>query len=96
MSKRLFYALRTTRVLSMKNIMLVIGLGISLLASIFMAYGKVFRKKEAIEEQSGSSERENQKEKEHRLKETRMAQVGATLLIAGFSVQIAANLIFES
>ena len=80
----------------MKNIVLVIGLGISLLASIFMAYGKVFRKKEAIEEQSGSSERENQKEKEHRLKETRMAQVGAALLIAGFSVQIAANLIFES
>jgi hypothetical protein len=27
----------------MKNIMLVIGLGISLVASIFMAYGKVFR-----------------------------------------------------
>ena len=80
----------------MKNIVLVIGLGISLLASIFMAYGKVFRKKKAIEEQSGSSERENQKEKEHRLKETRMAQVGAALLIAGFSVQIAANLIFES
>ena len=80
----------------MKNILLVIGLGISLLASIFMAYGKVFRKKEAIEEQSGSSERENQKEKEHRMKETRMAQVGAALLIAGFSVQIAANLIFES
>ena len=80
----------------MKNIVLVIGLGISLLASIFMAYGKVFRKKEAIEEQSGSSERENQKEREHRLKETRMAQVGAALLIAGFSVQIAANLIFES
>ena len=80
----------------MKNILLVIGLGISLLASIFMAYGKVFRKKEAIEEQSGSSERENQKEREHRLKETRMAQVGAALLIAGFSVQIAANLIFES
>jgi hypothetical protein len=27
-----------------------------------MAYGKVFRRREAIEEQSGSSERENQKE----------------------------------
>ena len=80
----------------MKNIVLVIGLGISLLASIFMAYGKVFRKKKAIEEQSGSSKRENQKEKEHRLRETRLAQIGAALLIAGFSVQIAANLIFES
>jgi hypothetical protein len=80
----------------MKNIMLVVGLGISLLASIFMAYGKVFRRKETIEEQSGSSERENQKEKEHRLKETRFAQVGAILLITGFSVQIAANVIFES
>jgi hypothetical protein len=36
--------------------MLVVGLGISLLASIFMAYGKVFRRKETIEEQSGSTE----------------------------------------
>jgi hypothetical protein len=81
---------------SMKNIMLTVGLGISLLASIFMAYGKVFRKKEAIEEQSGSTERENQKEKEHRLKETRIAQIGAALLIAGFSIQIAANVIYES
>ena len=33
--------------------MLVVGLGISLLASIFMAYGKVFRRRETIEEQSG-------------------------------------------
>ena len=81
---------------NMKNIMLVVGLGISLLASIFMAYGKVFRGKKAIEEQSGSSERENQKEKEHRLRETRIAQVGAILLITGFSVQIAPNVIFES
>jgi hypothetical protein len=80
----------------MKNIVLVIGLGISLLASIFMAYGKVFRGRKAIEEQSGSGERENQKEREHRLRETRIAQVGAALLMAGFSVQIAANLIFES
>jgi predicted histidine transporter YuiF (NhaC family) len=69
----------------MKSIMLVVGLGMSLLASIFMAYRKVFRRKETIEEQSDSSERENQKEKEHRLKETRFAQIGAVLLIAGFS-----------
>ena len=73
----------------MKNVMLVIGLGISLLASIFMAYGKVFRRKETIEEQSGSSEKENQKEKEHRLKETRFAQIGAVLLIVGFLYRIA-------
>ena len=43
----------------MKNIMLVIGLGISLVASIFMAYGKVFRRKETIEEQSGERKRES-------------------------------------
>lgn len=69
----------------MKNIMLVVGLSISLLASIFMAYGKVFRKRETIEEQeqSGSTERQNQKEKEHRMRETRFAQIGAALLIAG-------------
>ena len=80
----------------MKNIMLVVGLSISLLASIFMAYGKVFRRRETIEEQSGSTERQNQKEKEHRMRETRFAQIGAALLIAGFSVQIAANAIYES
>jgi hypothetical protein len=56
----------------------------------------VFRRKDTIEEQSGSSERENQKEKEHRLKETGFAQVGVILLITEFSVQIAANAIFES
>jgi hypothetical protein len=79
----------------MKNIMLVVGLGISLLASIFMAYGKVFRRKETIEEQSGSTEIHNQKEKEHRMRETRFAQIGAVLLITGFSVQIAANVTYE-
>ena len=76
--------------------MLVVGLSVSLLASIFMAYGKVFRKRETIEEQSGSTARQNQKEKENRMKETRFAQIGAALLIAGFSVQIAANVIYES
>jgi predicted histidine transporter YuiF (NhaC family) len=79
----------------MKNIMLVVGLSISLLASIFMAYGKVFRRRETIEEQSGSTEVHNQREKEHRMRETRFAQIGAILLIAGFSVQIAANVTYE-
>jgi hypothetical protein len=79
----------------MKNIMLVVGLAISLIASIFMAYGKVFRKRETVEEQSGSTEIHNQKEKEHRMRETRFAQIGAVLLIAGFSVQIAANVTYE-
>jgi hypothetical protein len=80
----------------MRNIMLVAGLCISLLASIFMAYGKVFRRRETIEEQSGSTEIHNQKEKEHGMRETRYAQIGAALLILGFSVQIAANVIYES
>jgi hypothetical protein len=80
----------------MKNIMLVVGLSISLLAPIFMACGKVFRKRETIEEQSGSTERQNQKEKEHRMRETRFAQIGAALLIAGFLYKIAANVIYES
>ena len=70
----------------MKNIMLVVGLSISLLASIFMAYRKVFRKRETIEEQSGGTERQNQKEKEHRMRETKFAQIGAAFLIADFSV----------
>jgi hypothetical protein len=38
--------------------MLVVGLGIILLASIFMPCGKVFRRRETIEEQSGSTERQ--------------------------------------
>ena len=33
--------------------------------------------RETIEEQSGSTERQNQKEKEHRMRETRFAQIGA-------------------
>jgi hypothetical protein len=61
-----------------------------------MAYGKVFRRRETIEEQSGSTEIHNQKEKEHRMRETRFAQIGAALLILGFAVQIAANVIYES
>jgi hypothetical protein len=81
---------------NMKSIILIIGLCISLLASIFMAYGKVFRRKETIKEQSGSTEIQNQKEKEHRLKETQIAQIGAALLIAGFSIQIAAHVVYES
>ena len=75
--------------------MLVVGLSISLLPSVFMAYGKVFCKRETIEKQSGSTERQNQKEKEHRMRETRFAQIGTVLLIAGFSVQIAANVIMN-
>ena len=38
----------------------------------------------------------NQKEKEHRMRETRFAQIDAALLILGFSVQIVANVIYES
>jgi hypothetical protein len=76
--------------------MLVAGLCISLLASIFMPYGKVFRRRETIDEQSGSTEIYNQREKEHRMRETRFAQIGAALLILGFAVQIAANVIYES
>jgi hypothetical protein len=37
----------------MKNLMLVVGMGMSLLASVFMAHGKVFLKRETREEQSG-------------------------------------------
>ena len=53
-------------------------------------------RRETIEEQSGSTEIHNQKEKEHRMRETRFAQIGAALLILGFAVQIAANVIYES
>jgi uncharacterized membrane protein len=69
----------------MKNIMLVVGLSISLLKSIFMAYGKVFRRRETIEEQSGSTEVHNQKEEEHRMRETRFAQIWLRLRTAGDS-----------
>ena len=59
----------------MRNIVLVAGLCISLLASIFMAHPKVFRRRETTEEQSGSTEIHNQKEKEHRMRETMFAQI---------------------
>lgn len=80
------------------NWTLIAGLVISLIASILMAYGRIFRTKHTIEKESGSNLGEgiNKSEMKHRLNETRIAQLGACLLILGFSVQIVAHVIFGS
>ncbi|MGA8912965.1 MAG: hypothetical protein WB443_08935 [Nitrososphaeraceae archaeon] len=78
------------------NLVLIIGLVTSLIASILMAYGRIFRTKHTIEKESNShTEGLNKAEMTHRLIETRIAQLGAGLLILGFSIQIVAHIFFE-
>lgn len=78
------------------NSVLIVGLVTSLIASILMAYGRIFRTKHTIEKESDSHrEGLNRAEMVHRLIETRIAQLGAGLLILGFSVQIIAHIFFE-
>ena len=78
------------------NLVLIIGLVTSLIASILMAYGRIFRTKRTIEKESNNyTEGLNRTEMTHRLIETRIAQLGAALLILGFSIQIVAHIFFE-
>jgi hypothetical protein len=81
----------------MKNLMLVVGMGMSLLASVFMAYGKVFLKRETREEQSGILKGKIKSRGKGTWSDgTRFAQIGAVLLIARFSIQIDANVVYET
>lgn len=74
------------------NIVVIIGLAVSLVAALFIAYGRIFRTKDTIHEESKTSGHTNLKEEHHRLVETRMAQVGAVLLVAGFALQLTGNI----
>ena len=79
----------------MTKILILSGLVMNLIASILIRYGRIFRSKKTIKKESQTSGEENVYEEKHRLIETRIAQIGATLLAIGFAVQIWGNL-FES
>jgi len=57
-----------------------------------ISYGRIFRSKKTIKKESLTDRHENIHEERHRLLETRIAQVGAVMLAAGFAVQIWGNL----
>ena len=78
------------------NAVVVTGLVLSLVASFLIGYGRIFRTKETIHEESKTSGYYNIKEAHHRLVETRVAQAGAVLLAAGFAMQLVGNIFFES
>jgi hypothetical protein len=78
------------------NTILIDGLVVSLIASILIAYGRIFRTKHTIEKESDGNSGLNRTEMQHRLIETRIAQIGAVLLVLGFAIQIFAHIILNS
>ena len=77
------------------NILLIIGLVFNLVASLLMAYGRIFRSKETIKNESITQGNYNVHEENHRLKETRIAQLGAIIMVIGFAIQILGHVFFE-
>ncbi|MDQ4022280.1 MAG: hypothetical protein M3224_00970 [Thermoproteota archaeon] len=75
----------------MSNNLVIIGLVLNLIASFLIAYGRIFRSKETIKKESNTEGGHNTEEERHRLKETRIAQIGAGLMVVGFAVQIIGN-----
>ena len=75
----------------MVKILNIVGLILNLIASVMIAYGRIFRSKKTIEKESQTDGAENIHEQKHRLLETRIAQVGAVLLSIGFAIQIWGN-----
>ena len=75
----------------MPNNLVIIGLILNLIASFLIAYGRIFRSKETIKNESNTEGGHNPEEERHRLKETRIAQIGAGLMVVGFAVQIIGN-----
>lgn len=74
----------------MANNLVIIGLIVNLIAAFLIAYGRIFRSKETIKKESITDGGHNPEEERHRLKETRIAQIGAGLMVIGFAVQILA------
>jgi hypothetical protein len=64
------------------DFVLIVGLLVSVIASVLMAYGRVFRSKHEIEKESDGRQGLNEARMKHKLIETRVAQVGALLLVA--------------
>jgi hypothetical protein len=68
----------------------LIGLIVDLIAAILLYYGKIFRTRETIKLISYEGEHEEK----HRIFETRLAQIGAILLIIGFFIQILGYILY--
>lgn len=74
------------------NSLLIAGLIVSVIASLLTAYGRVFRTKHEIEKQSEGNTGLNQSKMRYKLIETRVAQLGAILLVIGFVIQVFAHI----
>lgn len=72
----------------MGNSVMVIGLSFNLVAAFLIAYGRIFRSKETIRNESKIQGERNLYEEKQRLKETRIAQIGAIIMVVGFAIQI--------
>jgi hypothetical protein len=75
----------------MGNSIMVIGLSFNLIAAFLIAYGRIFRSKETIRNESKTQGEHNLYEEKQRLKETRIAQIGAIIMVIGFAIQIIGN-----
>ena len=71
--------------------LIIVGLSFNLIASVLIAYGRIFRSKKTIKRESETDEEYNVHEEKHRLIETRIAQFGAALLAVGFALQVIGN-----
>jgi hypothetical protein len=79
----------------MVNNIIILGLVLNLIASFLIAYGRIFRSKKTIQKESRTDKEHNPAEERHRLRETRIAQIGGAVMIAGFAVQIIGNIFFQ-
>jgi hypothetical protein len=85
----------SVRRLAMVNNIIVLGLVLNLIASFLIAYGRIFRSKKTIQKESQTDKDHNPEEERHRLRETRIAQIGAAIMVTGFAVQIIGNIFFQ-
>ena len=76
----------------MMNSLLIVGLIISVVASILIADGRIFRTKHEIDKESDNPKGLNQPKMHHKLIETRMAQFGGVLLVLSFAMQLIAEI----
>lgn len=63
---------------------ILLGLILDLTAAILIYYGKIFRSEKTIEQMS----HQTIEEIKHRKLETKLARLGAIILIIGFAIQI--------
>ena len=80
----------SSSILHVLDIVIMAGLVIDVIAAFLLYYGKIFRSTETIEQMSKHSEHEIR----HRVIETRLARLGAILLIAGFIIQLVGYAIY--